>query len=122
MQVLVRLKGDHPEGELRSLHNWLRDDRETRRTATISLVEKPLEPGAMGGELDAIKLVTENVWSAAAFLMTVVTWRRTRPKPAQITIRRGDLEVTLEKGTDDEIERVIAALGSSSDLRRESDE
>ncbi|MEU4098710.1 hypothetical protein [Streptomyces sp. NPDC026673] len=108
MLVQVRVGGDEPEPELRGLHGWLTQEPAVRSTASVSLVERPARPGEMGGWLDAVQLVTDNGWSAASFVLSVVTWRQTRPP--RVVIRRGDLEISVTDGSDDEVRRIVALL------------
>ncbi|MFC8623981.1 effector-associated constant component EACC1 [Streptomyces anulatus] len=102
-------------GELRSLQGWLRSDPEVRRSATADVRGSAPRPGEMGTTLDVLQLVTENGWSAASFVLALVAWRRTRPQPPRLEIRRGDTVVVLTDGSDEEIERVIRALGADRD-------
>ncbi len=106
----VDLRMEHGVGELRSLHTWLRSDAVVRRSATLELQEGALQPGQMGSAVEVIKLVTENGWSAASFVMAVVAWKRTRPRSPQITISRDDTTVSLTNCSDEEVERVIRIL------------
>ncbi|MET9619111.1 effector-associated constant component EACC1 [Kitasatospora indigofera] len=111
MELEVQVDGGGDRGsDLRSLHAWLGADPAVRRSAAVSLVEGSAEPGSMGGLLEAVQLVTENGWSAASFVMTVVTWRQTRSRPPRVTLRRGDVEVTLLEGTDTEVRQVLEML------------
>jgi hypothetical protein len=64
----------------------------------------------MGSAVEVIKLVTENGWSAASFVMAVVAWKRTRPQNPQITISHEDTTVSLTNCSDQEVERVIRIL------------
>lgn len=106
----VRVDAGEPEPELRGLCGWLAQEPAVRSTASVSLVERLARPGEMGGWLDAVQLVTDNGWSAASFVLSVVTWRQTRPRPPHVVIRRGDLEISLTDGSDDEITRIVALL------------
>lgn len=107
--VQVRVEGDRQETELRSLHDWLRQEPAARR-ARVSLLEQPPPPGAMGSLLDVLQLVTGNGWSAASFVVSVMAWRQTRPRPPRTTVRRGGVEVTLAEGTEAEVQRLVALL------------
>jgi len=120
MLVQVRVGGDESEPELRGLYGWLAQEPAVRSTASVSLVERPGRPGEMGGWLDAVQLVTDNGWSAASFVLSVVTWRQTRPRPPRVVIRRGDLEISLADGSDDEIGRVTALLEDRGEAGDES--
>ncbi|WP_189923234.1 effector-associated constant component EACC1 [Kitasatospora xanthocidica] len=107
---MMKVSEDDQETELRSLHAWLGQAPEVRGSATLSLVEQPAPSGAMGGWLDTLQVVTENGWSAASFVMAVVTWRQTRPRPPRVVVRHGGVEVALTEGTDAEIQQVIELL------------
>ncbi|MFF0158244.1 hypothetical protein ACFYRY_12040 [Streptomyces sp. NPDC005263] len=102
---------EHDEDEaLQSLCGWLTDDFAVRTTAEVSLLERPAQRGAMGGWLDAVQLVTENGWSAASFVLALAAWRQTRARAPHITVRQGDLEITITDASPAEIERAISAL------------
>ncbi|MDX3235331.1 hypothetical protein PV392_06485 [Streptomyces sp. ME03-5709C] len=110
MRVQIRVDGDEAEPELRGLFGWLAQEPTVRNSASMSLVEGPVRPGDMGGWLDAVQLVTDNGWSAMSFVLSVATWRQTRPRPPRVVIRRGDIEIGLTDGSDDEIRRLTALL------------
>ncbi|MDX2854434.1 hypothetical protein PV342_39710 [Streptomyces sp. PA03-3a] len=113
MLVQIRVDGSVAEAELRTLYEWLAQEPVVRSTASVSLVERTARPGEMGGWLDAVQLVTDNGWSAASFVLSVVTWRQTRPRALRVVIRRGDIEISLADGSDDEIRRITALLEDS---------
>ncbi|MFI5737380.1 hypothetical protein ACIA9I_03295 [Streptomyces anulatus] len=102
-------------GELRSLQSWLRSDPDVRRSAAVDVRGSVPRPGEMGTTLDMLQLVTENGWSAASFVLALVAWRRTRPQPSRVEIRRGNSVIVLTEGSDEEIERVIRALDADRD-------
>ncbi|MEU1330177.1 hypothetical protein [Streptomyces sp. NPDC005865] len=109
---------EHGASDLRSLHTWLRSDAIMRRSATLELQEASLQPGHMGSAVEVIKLVTENGWSAASFVMAVVAWKRTRPQSPQITISRDDTTISLTNCSDEEVERVIRLLDERQEGER----
>lgn len=111
----VDLRMEHGASDLRSLHTWLRSDAVARRSTTLELQGPSLQPGQMGSAVEVIKLVTENGWSAASFVMAVVAWKRTRPQNPQITISRDDTTVSLTNCSDEEVERVIRILSGRQD-------
>ncbi|MFE4574322.1 effector-associated constant component EACC1 [Streptomyces chartreusis] len=110
MRVGVLIDGDRSEGELRSLHSWLTQEPAVRRSAELAFRERSSEPGSMGGVLDVLELVTGNGWSAASFVLAVAAWRQTRPRAPQVTIRRGDVEVSICNGSEDELAGALALL------------
>ncbi|MFD0140676.1 hypothetical protein ACFVIL_43125 [Streptomyces sp. NPDC127159] len=113
MRVDVYIDGERSESELRSLQGWLGQEPAVRRTAALTLQEKSAEPGSMGGVLDVLQLVTGNGWSAASFVLSVAAWRQTRPRAPQVTIRRGNTEISISNGTEAELRRVLEALQSA---------
>jgi hypothetical protein len=111
--VLVEVRvdgGAQEEADLRLLQDWLRQEPVVRAAAAVSLLERPAQSGAMGGLVEAVQLVTDNGWSAASFVLSVLAWRQTRPRPPRITIRRGGVEVSMTEYSDAEVQRVIAML------------
>lgn len=110
MRIEVRVEGDGRESELRSLRDWMRLEPSVRRAAAVSLREGSSEPGHMGAWIDTLELVTGNGWSAASFVVALVTWRRTRPRSPRLVLRRGDTEVSMVEFTDAEIGRLVAVL------------
>lgn len=110
MELLIELEGVGQDDDLRSLADWLRETPSVRRSARISLAERMPAPGDMGGALEAIQLITGNGWSAAAFVMSVLGWRRTRPKEPRVRVRCGDLEITLAGASNEELQAALAAL------------
>ncbi|MEU8993127.1 hypothetical protein AB0C98_43245 [Streptomyces sp. NPDC048558] len=115
MRVEVLIDEEHSEGELRSLRSWLGQEPAVRRSTVLALRERSAQPGAMGGVLDVLELVTGNGWSAASFVLAVAAWRQTRPRAPQVTIRRGDVEVSICNGSEDELARVLAVLDGVAD-------
>lgn len=55
-------------------------------------------------------MITDNGWQAASFVLALMTWRRTRPDGPQVTIRRGDVEVTVPSGNPEEAARIASLL------------
>lgn len=115
MRVEVLIDEERSEGELRSLHSWLGQEPTVRRSAALALRERSAEPGSMGGVLDVLELVTGNGWSAASFVLAVAAWRQTRPSSPQVTIRRGNVEVSISNGSEDELARALAVLEGAVD-------
>ena len=110
MQLDLRVDGTRQGDELRSLCSWLRESGAVRRSAQISLLEPPPEPGTMGGVVEAVQLITGNGWSAAAFVMSVLSWRQSRPKAPRITVRHRGVEISLQDATEEQVKNTIAAL------------
>ncbi|MEU9963253.1 hypothetical protein HUF15_31295 [Streptomyces samsunensis] len=108
MRIDVAVSGG--EAELRSLRDWLSRDPGARRGAHVELVQAEPSPGQMGVVTDVLQLITDNAWSAASFALALSTWRQTRPHARRITVRRGDLTVSLDGGDDEELRRLLDVL------------
>ncbi|MGW7199656.1 effector-associated constant component EACC1 [Streptomyces chryseus] len=113
MQLEVRLEPG--AGELRSLQGWLRSDPDVRKFAVAEVRGSTPRPGEMGTALDVLQLVTGNGWSAASFVLALVTWRQTRPQRPQVEIRHGDTVIVLTNCSPEDIERVTRALEAVAD-------
>lgn len=114
VQFQIRMPSSRQESELRSLLGWLRNEQATR-AARVSLGGQTPTPGSMGQVFDVLELVTGNGWSAASFVLSVLTWRQTRPRPPQVVIRRGDVEISLADGSEEEIRAIVAVLQQDDD-------
>ncbi|TJZ59399.1 hypothetical protein FCH28_02900 [Streptomyces piniterrae] len=101
---------DGGERELRSLYDWLRQDAAVRRGAHVALPQAPSTPDQMGTLADVLQLVTDNGWSAASFAIALSTWRQTRPGRRSVTVQRGETTVTMENGSEAELNRLIEML------------
>ncbi|WP_246102303.1 effector-associated constant component EACC1 [Streptomyces piniterrae] len=108
MRVDVQVDGG--ERELRSLYDWLRQDAAVRRGAHVALPQAPSTPDQMGTLADVLQLVTDNGWSAASFAIALSTWRQTRPGRRSVTVQRGETTVTMENGSEAELNRLIEML------------
>ncbi|MFJ2960197.1 hypothetical protein [Streptomyces sp. NPDC087270] len=101
--------GEGREADLRSLHDWLRREPSLRQTE-VSLKQAPTRPGGMGSWVEAVQMITDNGWQAASFILSLMTWRQTRADSPQVTIRRGDVEVTVPSGNPEEAARIAVLL------------
>lgn len=103
------------ETDLRSLHDWLRREPSLRQTE-VSLKQAPTRPGSMGGWVEAVQMITDNGWQAASFVLSLMTWRQTRAGSPQVTIRRGDVEVTVPSGNPEEAARIAVLLQQAAQI------
>ncbi|MFJ6889694.1 hypothetical protein ACIQRC_33305 [Streptomyces californicus] len=111
MRLEVRLESG--AGELRSLQGWLRSDPDVRRSAEIEVRGNTPRPGEMGTALDVLQLVTGNGWSAASFVLALVTWRQTRSQRPRVEIRHGETVIVLTDCSPEEIARATTALNAA---------
>jgi hypothetical protein len=109
--------GGGREADLRSLEDWLRREP-SLRSAVVSLKQAPARPGSMGGWVEAVQMVTDNGWQAASFVLSLMTWRQTRPGSPQVTIRHGDIEVDVPSGSPEEVARIAALLQQADHTAR----
>ncbi len=91
----VRLD-DAPHG-LRSLAQWLRSESELR--GRVRLTEHSIEPGDMGGALDAVAIALGSGGAATIFVRSLFTWLSQRQvgTSVRIQLKRPDgTETTLD--------------------------
>lgn len=103
------------EADLRSLHDWLRREPSLRQTK-VSLKQAPARPGSMGIWIEAVQMITDNGWQAASFVLSLMTWRQTRAGSPQVTIRRGDVEVTVPSDNPEEAARIAVLLQQAAQI------
>lgn len=105
-----------PEGELRSLHEWLLADPAARRYARPLLnASRSSRPGAQGDVIDLVSLLVGSGFSAASLGLSLVSWQATRPQAPTITVERPDGQiVTISGSSADEAARLVELLVDDS--------
>ncbi|MFD4522763.1 hypothetical protein ACFWP7_02250 [Streptomyces sp. NPDC058470] len=116
MQVQVSVEGANDrenEAELRSLHGWLKSDRQTMRLAAPQLeAVGPPVPGAQGSVIDVLSLVLGSAFNAASLALSLISWRATRPQQSILTVRRPDgTAVEINTGSLEEARALLERLG-----------
>ncbi|GGV44456.1 effector-associated constant component EACC1 [Streptomyces spectabilis] len=107
----IRMDGPGADEELRSLRLWLLEIPEIRQHAKISWLTVDPQPEEMSaGALDALQLVTDNLWQMATFSLAYATWRKTRVRSPRVTVEYNGKIVTIEGDDSDVVERVIRTL------------
>ncbi|WP_430788786.1 effector-associated constant component EACC1 [Actinoplanes sp. G11-F43] len=88
------------------LARWLEEDGHH-----VSARSSGSRPGAQS-PLDLIDVVVSNTMALGSLLVSYATWRAAKPHPEnpRFTFRRGDVEISLENPTDEEIKRAVEAL------------
>jgi hypothetical protein len=110
VSIAIRMSGRTAEQELRSLCDWLRDEPDVSRHASISLASAEPRPGEMGVALEVIQLVTDSGFQALNLALAYATWRGTRPSRPQVTIERYGTQVTLDDADPDTVNKIVRAL------------
>lgn len=90
------------EEELRSLAKWLRDEDDLR--GRVSLADRPIAAGEMGGVLDTVAVVLGSA-NAGVFVRSLFGWLGRRREASGIALKvrnaRGDeIELTCGSATD----------------------
>lgn len=110
--IHVTMNGADSGQEIRSLYAWLQDDDHVRRYARVSLKARPPRPGEMGLDFETIELLVSSGFELANLALAYLSWRSSRIDKPTVTIRRGDIEVVLTKGSEESITTIIKALDS----------
>lgn len=91
---------------LHSLARWLTDDGHH-----VTPRSSGTRPGAQSA-LDLIDVVLSNSTALAALAVSFATWRRAKAhaQNPRFTFRRGDVEISVENPSDEQIKQAIDAL------------
>lgn len=92
MTFTVRLSGNEPSDELRSLRMELISQSEWR--GKVQLVERPPEPGTLGPVLEALQVLADPA-ATSALIAALVAWLRYRTSDVDLKVRRKTTTVTL---------------------------
>lgn len=116
VRLVVETADGADERELRSLREWLTQERQA--LGRIETVAGESGPGAMGAVLEAVQVVLGADGAATVLAGSLGTWFATRHRAVKLVVRRPDgaeLEIQGEvKDPDAAIERFLAehTLGS----------
>ncbi len=109
--IEVSIRVDEQDGQpAGSLCRWLALDPQVRRAATVSMTPAPAEAGEMGGALDVVNVVLSNSAAFGSLLVSVSSWRNSRPRPPTTRIERGGVSITLKDASPETVRRVVEAL------------
>jgi Effector Associated Constant Component 1 len=93
-----------------SLYNWLRSDPDVRPVRVSLDGSRP--HGAMGA-VDVISMTLDHATAISAVLIAFASWRRSRPRPPDVTIRIDGTTVQVPRDMPvDELAGLIDALAS----------
>ena len=109
MQASLRV-GD--EENLRSLYDWLMDDRPLRRGVQMELgCSRPPDPGRQGPVFDLVSLILGSGFNAASLGVAIASWRASRPTAPSVLVERPDgTRVTISGASPQEEQRLLHEL------------
>ncbi|MEV2255243.1 hypothetical protein AB0I94_32525 [Streptomyces sp. NPDC050147] len=113
MEVRITMDGARADVEQRSLYKWLREDRELRAVAGITLVgSEPEEPGAgaMGTTLDVVSLVINSALQLSSVAVAIAAWKEAHRPRSRMVIERDGVKITVSDGCLDEAQALLRAL------------
>jgi Effector Associated Constant Component 1 len=118
--VEIDVSGQQGEQQLRSLHDWLRNDPQLR----FSRVTKPpprIEPGHMGGVSDVLMIALGSGGAGVALVASLTAWLQTRVTnlTVRISTAAGKVEVKATTSQDPakllkQISTVLPVVGDDS--------
>ncbi|MET9430132.1 MULTISPECIES: hypothetical protein [unclassified Streptomyces] len=111
VDIVVQTGGD--DRIVASLYRWLAQDPDVARHTTVTLVPGPERAGDMGGAFEIINAVVANSIALGSLAVACATWRGSRGTAPVVRIRRGDVTVTVENGSPEEVSGIVDALGGS---------
>lgn len=106
----VAIGGD--EDDLRSLAKWLRDEDSLR--GRVSLADRPIGAGQMGGTLDSVVTVLTSA-TAGSFVTSLFGWLGRRRESSSVTLKARNAhgaEIELKCGSATDATVVIDELRS----------
>jgi hypothetical protein len=108
---------DGPEDDLRLLARWLRDEDELR--GRVSLVQRPIEPGQMGGVLETVEVVLTS-GTAATLVTSVFAWLTHRKSAGKVSLKiqtKLGENITFTCGSADDAATILASAQNVLDDR-----
>ncbi|MGN9844239.1 effector-associated constant component EACC1 [Nonomuraea sp. H19] len=113
--IYIAMNGNEAEQEVRSLCTWLQEDDYIRRNAQVTFQASPPSQGSMGPDFETIELLVSSGFELANLALAYLSWRASRIERPPVTIRRGDIEVTLSESDPETIRKVFDALDSGGE-------
>lgn len=110
MDLQFRLPDTADDSELERFHDWLLRDRNLRTSSEIAALPAPPTPDGMGLSLDAVELILNSGFQLASLAVAIVSWRKAVEPRSAMTVRRGDVEVRLDRADLEDVRTVLNAL------------
>jgi Effector Associated Constant Component 1 len=114
MVAVIRVDGGDAD-ELRSLHEWLRDEAELR--GAVRLIHASVAPDELGGIADAVSVAVGAGGAGTVLASALATWLRTRRTAVRLVVQRGGQKVELELETLESVVPLIERLLDTGDDR-----
>ncbi|WP_204042924.1 effector-associated constant component EACC1 [Acrocarpospora phusangensis] len=105
MTVLLIITAQDSADGVRDLYAWLREEPELR--GLVRVVDAEIQPGALGAGTDGLQVLLGAGGAVATLATVVVAWLRTR---------RGEVSVSLTRGTEETRVEVTAKGVKSLDV------
>ncbi|MET9557422.1 hypothetical protein [Streptomyces sp. NPDC006645] len=96
-----------------SLGRWLVAEPELRGRAQVVAGVGESGQGRMGGGLEVVNVVLANSIALGSLITAVLTWRGSRARPPQVRLERDGVVVTVQDGSPEAVERILAVLNRS---------
>jgi hypothetical protein len=111
--MFVSISSEKDPYELTQLYHWLRQDAQLVREAEIGMAS----PGGTGqmGVFDVVTVVLTQFTGLASLAVAFAGWRQSRRQVCELTVRRGDVVVTINDQSPEEVQRLIASLATTED-------
>jgi hypothetical protein len=107
---------DQSDRELGNLAGWLRGEDDLRGRVTVT--EKPIGPGQMGGVLDAVVVVVTS-GTAASLCTSLFGWLGRRSEDSNVSLKIKNettgQELSLDCGSATDVTEVLGAVQSFLD-------
>jgi hypothetical protein len=111
----IRLDGSPAPELTRGLLRWLAADPVLRRAGTTRLASAPASSGELGAATEWIEFLASSVIDLSALVVAVAAWRDTREPKLSVTIKRGNVTVTVNTNDPDDLARIAELLSGEDD-------
>jgi hypothetical protein len=115
LELRIRAEGEGAEEALVSLHHWLRQDPDARRSAEVRLEESGASQGAMSAAFEAIMAIVSNSIALGSLIVAYQSWRDARVRSPKITIEVEGVTVDLTDSSGDTVIQIVQKLGEGAD-------
>ncbi|MFI1798748.1 hypothetical protein ACH427_15550 [Streptomyces sp. NPDC020379] len=114
MRIRIDATTDEERGAVADLYEWLRQDPEVRRGATVERV-RPFRSGGAMGTVEIINVILGQGFTALNLALSYASWRTARPTAPPIVINVAGRSIVAQDSSDETVRRLVEALERAAD-------
>ncbi|MEV6671398.1 hypothetical protein [Streptomyces sp. NPDC051162] len=109
MRIRINATTDDERRAVADLYEWLRQDPEVRRGATVERV-RPWRSGGAMGTVEIINVIVSQGFTALNLALSYASWRTARPAAPPIVINVAGRSIVAQDSSDETVRRLVEAL------------